>query len=79
MIDVEALAREAKTLYATTDIRPTSKVFSMDPYELRRFAAAVLEEAARVCDLLAEERRGRVDGGGPQAEMAERIRALKPS
>jgi hypothetical protein len=74
MIDVEALAREAKTLYATTDIRPTSKVFSMDPYELRRFAAAVLEEAAKAAES---------PDCGPDSTQrkitAQAIRALKPS
>lgn len=77
MIDVIKLAREAAHgRHATNEV----DAHSLRVEELSRFAELVLEEAANVCDELAElNRRALSDSMWQQGECAAAIRAMKPT
>jgi hypothetical protein len=75
MVDIERLAREANgdiEWYMTNP--PHVACYHMSPEKLARFAALVLEEAAKVCDDVALRRLG--SASAPTCAAA--IRALKP-
>lgn len=84
MIDVQKLAREADLSSMTADAHCREDYWTATRAELERFAALVLEEAAKVC----EERAGTVSMFANSREAsahnqtvrgcAAAIRSLKP-
>lgn len=77
MIDVQKLANDA----SDKDKVPAfhNGFWTLTHEELERFAALVLEEAAKVCDELAElSRESETDSMWQHGECAAAIRSLKP-